>query len=64
MDKITYPNIAKALINDSREVKTGAHFDFSSIENLSKQLENLFVIRWGKEQKNLLKNVAEYVKKL
>jgi hypothetical protein len=59
-----YADIAKALINDSRDIKTSAQFDFSNKERLAKQLSEVFVIRWGKDPQATLKNVAEYVKRV
>ena len=61
---LTYVDIAKALIRDAEKRGLAAHFDFSNMEKLAEQLEDLFVLRWGSEHKIKMKNVAEYVRKL
>lgn len=61
--RFDYIDLAKALIKDARESNHSPHFDFSNMEILAKQLEDVFVIRWGKNQPNL-KNVADYIKRL
>jgi len=58
-----FVEIAKALIIDAKKQSVESHFDFSNMERLADQLEELFILRWGK-QSIKLKNVAEYVKKL
>lgn len=63
MDKLNYIEIAKALIVDAQKRGIDSHFDFSNMNVLAKQLEDLFVIRWTKNSLKL-NNVAEYVKKL
>ena len=63
MDKPNYIEIAKALIVDAQKRGIDSHFDFSNMNVLAKQLEDLFVIRWTKNSLKL-NNVAEYVKKL
>ena len=63
MKKFTYLDIAKTLIKDAKLSGRNTCFDFSNIDILAKQLEEILVIRWGKNS-CYLKNVAEYVKKL
>jgi len=63
MEKLNYLDIAKALITDAQKKGIGTHFDFSNMTVLAKQLEDMFLIRWSKDNERL-KNVAEYVKKL
>lgn len=63
MKQLTYVEIAKALIQDAQKRGVDTHFDFSNMDKLAQQLEELFVIRWGKSDQTKLKNVAEYVQK-
>jgi len=63
MDKLNYIEIAKALIVDAQKRGIDSHFDFSNMNVLARQLEDMFLIRWSKDNEKL-KNVAEYVKKL
>jgi hypothetical protein len=61
--QISYTEIAKALIQDSKK-QSETHFDFSNMDKLASQLEEMFVLRWGKKEQLTLKNVAEYVRSI
>jgi len=59
---LKYVDIAKALIQDAEKRGINTHFDFSNMEKLAEQLEELFTFRRKGSRENL-KNVAEYIKK-
>jgi hypothetical protein len=59
---LNYIDIAKTLIQDAEKKGIDTHFDFSNMEKLGEQLEELFTFR-RRGSKESLKNVAEYIKK-
>jgi len=62
--KPNYQTIAKALIQASEKHSSGTLFTMSDINVLAKQLEEIFVIRWGPTKRANLDRVVEYVKGL
>ncbi len=62
--ELNFKEIAKALVADARNQNT-AYFDFSNMDKLATQLEDLFILRKkSRDGKITLKSVAEYVKRL
>lgn len=62
---MTYVEIAKALIRGANnKSKIGNCFDFSNMDKLAKQLEEIFIIKNNKTSRITLKNVAQYLKEL